>query len=217
VKIARSATGRPAVIVFDRGFHGRTLLTLTMTEKVVYKAGFGPFAPEVYRVAAPSEPVRSGGFIRSPRTSRAAARAVPATGAVYRAGCSRRGPHRARLGERRYGVEPDRLCRKVARRRLPLAAVTGRAEMDAPGPAGWRIRRQPRRLRPPWRCSTDRPRRSPALASPGTTCGRLDDRVRVENAGGSRHRPDARPRARDRPREQGPELPRRLRAPGSEG
>jgi 4-aminobutyrate aminotransferase / (S)-3-amino-2-methylpropionate transaminase / 5-aminovalerate transaminase len=55
VKIARHATGRPAVIVFERGFHGRTLLTLTMTEKVTYKAGFGPFAPEVYRVPAPYE------------------------------------------------------------------------------------------------------------------------------------------------------------------
>src|SRR5579862_467349 len=53
VKIARAATGRQAVIVFDRGFHGRTLLALTMTEKTVYKAGFGPFAPEVYRVHAP--------------------------------------------------------------------------------------------------------------------------------------------------------------------
>jgi 4-aminobutyrate aminotransferase len=54
VKIARAATGRPAVIVFDRGFHGRTLLTMTMTSKVVpYKKGFGPFAPEVYHAPAP--------------------------------------------------------------------------------------------------------------------------------------------------------------------
>jgi 4-aminobutyrate aminotransferase/(S)-3-amino-2-methylpropionate transaminase len=53
VKLARRATGRPAVVVFERGFHGRTLLTLTMSEKVVYRAGFGPFAPEVYRVPAP--------------------------------------------------------------------------------------------------------------------------------------------------------------------
>jgi 4-aminobutyrate aminotransferase len=54
VKVARVATGRPAVIVFDNGFHGRTLLTMTMTSKVVpYKRGFGPFAPEVYRVPAP--------------------------------------------------------------------------------------------------------------------------------------------------------------------
>ncbi len=55
VKIARSATGRPAVVVFDNAFHGRTLLTMTMTAKVKpYKAGFGPFAPEVYRAPAPN-------------------------------------------------------------------------------------------------------------------------------------------------------------------
>jgi 4-aminobutyrate aminotransferase len=54
VKIARSATGRPAVVVFDYAFHGRTLLTMTMTSKVVpYKQGFGPFAPEIYRVPGP--------------------------------------------------------------------------------------------------------------------------------------------------------------------
>jgi 4-aminobutyrate aminotransferase len=54
VKIARAATGRPSVVVFDRAFHGRTLLTMTMTSKVVpYKRGFGPFAPEVYRAPAP--------------------------------------------------------------------------------------------------------------------------------------------------------------------
>jgi 4-aminobutyrate aminotransferase / (S)-3-amino-2-methylpropionate transaminase / 5-aminovalerate transaminase len=54
VKIARAATGRPAVIVFDNAFHGRTLLTMTMTSKVrPYKAGFGPFAPEIYRAPAP--------------------------------------------------------------------------------------------------------------------------------------------------------------------
>src|SRR6188508_1400947 len=54
VKIARAATGRQAVVVFDRAFHGRTLLTMTMTSKVVpYKRGFGPFAPEVYRTPAP--------------------------------------------------------------------------------------------------------------------------------------------------------------------
>ena len=54
VKIARVATGRPAVVVFDYAFHGRTLLAMTMTSKVdPYKRGFGPFAPEVYRVPAP--------------------------------------------------------------------------------------------------------------------------------------------------------------------
>jgi 4-aminobutyrate aminotransferase / (S)-3-amino-2-methylpropionate transaminase / 5-aminovalerate transaminase len=53
VKIARAATGRAAVIVFDGSFHGRTLLTMTMTSKVTYRRGFGPFAPEVYRAPAP--------------------------------------------------------------------------------------------------------------------------------------------------------------------
>lgn len=51
VKIARYATQRPAVICFENGFHGRTLLTMTLTSKIKpYKLGFGPFAPEVYRM-----------------------------------------------------------------------------------------------------------------------------------------------------------------------
>jgi 4-aminobutyrate aminotransferase/(S)-3-amino-2-methylpropionate transaminase len=51
VKIARAATGRPAVVGFERGFHGRTLLGMTLTGKVApYTKGFGPFAPEVYRL-----------------------------------------------------------------------------------------------------------------------------------------------------------------------
>jgi 4-aminobutyrate aminotransferase / (S)-3-amino-2-methylpropionate transaminase / 5-aminovalerate transaminase len=53
VKIARAATGRPAVVVFENAFHGRTLLTMTMTNKLTYKRGFGPFAPEVYRAPGP--------------------------------------------------------------------------------------------------------------------------------------------------------------------
>jgi 4-aminobutyrate aminotransferase/(S)-3-amino-2-methylpropionate transaminase len=54
VKIARHATGREAVVVFEHAFHGRTLLTLSMTSKVrPYKFGFGPFAPEVYRLPFP--------------------------------------------------------------------------------------------------------------------------------------------------------------------
>ncbi len=53
VKIARVATGRPAVVAFENAFHGRTLLTMTLTSKVAYRAGFGPFAPEVYRAPAP--------------------------------------------------------------------------------------------------------------------------------------------------------------------
>jgi 4-aminobutyrate aminotransferase / (S)-3-amino-2-methylpropionate transaminase / 5-aminovalerate transaminase len=51
IKFARSYTKRPAVIAFEGGFHGRTLLSMTMTSKThPYKAGLGPFAPEVYRV-----------------------------------------------------------------------------------------------------------------------------------------------------------------------
>lgn len=54
VKIARWATGRPAIIVFDYAFHGRTLMAMTMTSKVKpYKYRFGPFAPEVYRAPFP--------------------------------------------------------------------------------------------------------------------------------------------------------------------
>jgi 4-aminobutyrate aminotransferase/(S)-3-amino-2-methylpropionate transaminase len=56
VKFARAYTGRPAVIGFEGGFHGRTLLSLTLTSKThPYKAGLGPFAPEVYRVPFPNE------------------------------------------------------------------------------------------------------------------------------------------------------------------
>ncbi|MEJ2222137.1 MAG: 4-aminobutyrate--2-oxoglutarate transaminase [Desulfobacterales bacterium] len=51
VKIARYYTKRPAIVVFENAYHGRTLLTMTMTSKVKpYKFGFGPFAPEVYRM-----------------------------------------------------------------------------------------------------------------------------------------------------------------------
>jgi 4-aminobutyrate aminotransferase / (S)-3-amino-2-methylpropionate transaminase / 5-aminovalerate transaminase len=56
VKFARGYTGRPAVIAFEGAFHGRTLLSLTLTSKThPYKAGLGPFAPEVYRVPFPNE------------------------------------------------------------------------------------------------------------------------------------------------------------------
>ena len=51
VKIARSATGRQAVVAFDHAYHGRTNLTMALTAKnMPYKHGFGPFAGEVYRV-----------------------------------------------------------------------------------------------------------------------------------------------------------------------
>ena len=51
VKIARYATKRPAIISFENGFHGRTLLAMTLTSKIKpYKFGFGPYAPEVYHM-----------------------------------------------------------------------------------------------------------------------------------------------------------------------
>ena len=60
VKIARNATGRGAIVVFDHAYHGRTNLTMAMTAKAMpYKAGFGPFAPEIYRMPM-SYPFRDG-------------------------------------------------------------------------------------------------------------------------------------------------------------
>jgi 4-aminobutyrate aminotransferase/(S)-3-amino-2-methylpropionate transaminase len=54
VKFARAATGRPAILCFEGAFHGRTLLTMTLTSRYKpYKSGFGPFAPEVYRMPFP--------------------------------------------------------------------------------------------------------------------------------------------------------------------
>ena len=175
VKIARVATGRPAVIVFDGAFHGRSLLTMTMTSKVVpYKAGFGPFAPEVYRTPCPYpfrgiseddaiaalkhlfkgdvdpqsvacavlEPVQGeGGFIpMTPDFPRRLQELLDSYGILYvddevQAGCGRTGPVWA---IEHYGVEPDLMVSgKTLGGGLPLAAVTGRAEiMDAVPPGG---------------------------------------------------------------------------------
>jgi 4-aminobutyrate aminotransferase / (S)-3-amino-2-methylpropionate transaminase / 5-aminovalerate transaminase len=168
VKVARSATGRPAVVAFDRAFHGRTLLTMSLTSKVVpYKRGFGPFAPEVYRAPAPHrglgsddaiaalehlfkadvdpqsvacvvlEPVQGeGGFIPMPRDFPGRLKELcDAHGILYvddevQAGVGRTGPVWA---IEHYGVVPDLLVSgKSLGGGLPLAAVTGRAEiMDA--------------------------------------------------------------------------------------
>ena len=55
VKLARRYTGRPAVISFEGAYHGRTLLTLSLTSKYgLFKKGFGPFAPEIYRLPVPN-------------------------------------------------------------------------------------------------------------------------------------------------------------------
>lgn len=54
VKIARAATGRKAILSFNRGYHGRTLMTMSLTSKVKpYKFGFGPFAPDTYKIPYP--------------------------------------------------------------------------------------------------------------------------------------------------------------------
>ncbi|MDP5182001.1 4-aminobutyrate--2-oxoglutarate transaminase [Blastococcus sp. BMG 814] len=73
VKIARVATGRSAVVVFDHAYHGRTNLTMALTAKnMPYKSGFGPFAPEIYRVPM-SYPFRDPAGLTG---AEAAARAV---------------------------------------------------------------------------------------------------------------------------------------------
>ena len=60
IKIARKHTGKQAVVALDHGYHGRTNLTMALTAKAMpYKSGFGPFAPEVYRVPG-SYPLRDG-------------------------------------------------------------------------------------------------------------------------------------------------------------
>jgi 4-aminobutyrate aminotransferase/(S)-3-amino-2-methylpropionate transaminase len=175
VKIARAATGRPAVIVFDRAFHGRTTLTLAMTSKVVpYKLGFGPLAPEVYRAPAPYplrgvttedalhglealfkqdvsptsvaclvlEPVQGeGGFLVMPADFLQALRELcDAHGILLVADEVQSGVGRTGRvwAVEHMGVEPDLLVSgKSLGGGLPLAAVTGRAEvMDAVGPGG---------------------------------------------------------------------------------
>jgi 4-aminobutyrate aminotransferase / (S)-3-amino-2-methylpropionate transaminase / 5-aminovalerate transaminase len=163
VKVARAATGRQAVIAFDRAFHGRTLLTMTMTSKVAYKRGFGPFAPEVYRAPVSIQGVRQllkaevdpesvacvvlepvqgeGGFYPMPQDFPAQLKALCAAhGILYvddevQAGVGRTGPVWA---IEHYGVEPDLLVSgKSLGGGLPLAAVTGRTElMDAVHPGG---------------------------------------------------------------------------------
>ena len=164
VKIARVATGRPAVVVFENAFHGRTTLTMAMTAKVVpYKRGFGPLAAEVYR--APTtieglqtlfkqgvdpasvacvvlEPVQGeGGFIPMERDFLTDLRALcDEHGILYvddevQSGCGRTGPVWA---IEHYGVEPDLLVSgKSLGGGLPLAAVTGRSDVvDSVPPGG---------------------------------------------------------------------------------
>ena len=174
VKIARSATGRPAVLVFDNSFHGRTLLTMSMTAKVVpYKRTFGPFAPEIYRAPVPYayhgisdddaigalellfkagvdpetvacavlEPVQGeGGFI--PMTNSYLQRLrdlLDKHGILFvadevQSGCGRTGPM---WGIENFDVRPDLITiGKTIGGGLPLAAVTGNAEVMDAAPVG---------------------------------------------------------------------------------
>jgi 4-aminobutyrate aminotransferase len=174
VKIARAYTGRSGVICFDHGFHGRTILTLAMTSKVVpYKKDMGPLAPDVFRVPAPYpyhgidtdqaiaglellfkqdvdpdrvacmvlEPVQGeGGFIPMPQDFVRALKAIcEEHGIVYvddevQAGAGRTGTLWA---IEQWGVEPDLLVSgKSLGGGMPLAAVTGRAEIMDCVPAG---------------------------------------------------------------------------------
>ncbi|MFC8296671.1 4-aminobutyrate--2-oxoglutarate transaminase [Micromonospora orduensis] len=172
VKIARHATGRPAVVVFDHAYHGRTNLTMALTAKnMPYKHRFGPFAGEIYRVPM-SYPLRDGGLSGADAAARAIEMVekqvgaenvaalliepiqgeggfvVPAPGFLpalrswataagvvfvadeIQTGFCRTGDWFACQHE---GVEPDlvTLAKGIAGG-LPLAAVTGRAElMDA--------------------------------------------------------------------------------------
>jgi 4-aminobutyrate aminotransferase / (S)-3-amino-2-methylpropionate transaminase / 5-aminovalerate transaminase len=180
VKYARSATGRPAVVVFDHAYHGRTLLTMAMTAKNnPYKKDFGPFAAEVYRAPmaypfrAPGgretatadalaalrdlvdvqigsdqvacvvvEPIQGeGGFIiPSPGFLSAVVEFCRERGILFVADEVQTGF--ARTGDlfacEREGVVPDLITTaKGLAGGLPLAAVTGRAEvMDAVHPGG---------------------------------------------------------------------------------
>ncbi|MEB2777406.1 aspartate aminotransferase family protein [Algoriphagus sp. D3-2-R+10] len=54
IKIARQATKRPAILCFSEAFHGRTMMAMSLTSKVSYKSGSGPFSPEVYRLPFPN-------------------------------------------------------------------------------------------------------------------------------------------------------------------
>src|SRR5680860_66316 len=54
IKIARMATGKQGIVSFTGAFHGRTMMAMTLTSKNKYKAGCGPFAPEVYRLEYPN-------------------------------------------------------------------------------------------------------------------------------------------------------------------
>jgi 4-aminobutyrate aminotransferase/(S)-3-amino-2-methylpropionate transaminase len=161
IKFARSHTRRPAVIAFEGAFHGRTLLALSLTSKThPYKAGLGPFAPEVYRVpfddlgalerafktqvaaeevaAIIFEPVQgeSGFVVPSLEFVEGLRRVCDENGIVLVADEVQTGFGRTgRLfALDHFGIEPDlvTMAKSIAAG-IPLSAVVGRADvMDAP-------------------------------------------------------------------------------------
>jgi len=162
VKFARSYTRRPAVIGFDGGFHGRTLLALSLTSKThPYKAGLGPFAPEVYRVAFDDldelerafktrvaaeevaaivfEPVQgeSGFLVPSQEFVQGVREICDANGIVMVADEVQTGFCRTGkvFAMEHFGVEPDLMTiAKSIAAGIPLSGVVGKAHiMDAPG------------------------------------------------------------------------------------
>jgi 4-aminobutyrate aminotransferase/(S)-3-amino-2-methylpropionate transaminase len=182
IKIARFYTRRPAIICFEDAFHGRTMLTMSLTSKThPYKAGFEPFAADVYRIpyaycyrcsyslkypscdvfcaqhledtfkrvvaaeavaAVIAEPVLGeGGFVTPPAEFFGVVQNICRKHEILfiadeiQTGFGRTG---AMFAVERYGVTPDILISaKSIAGGLPLAAVTGRAEiMDAPGIGG---------------------------------------------------------------------------------
>ena len=179
VKIARAATGRPAVVMFDNGFHGRTLLTMTMTSKLVYKRGFGPFAPEVYRVAG-AVPVPRRLLRRRDRGARAA---LPRARSIRESvACVVLEPVQ---GEGGFVVMPEDFPR-APRRALPpprdplrrrRGAVRRRPHRSDVGDRALRRRARPARLR-------EVARRRPA-ARGGDRARRADGRARPGGLGGT--------------------------------
>jgi 4-aminobutyrate aminotransferase/(S)-3-amino-2-methylpropionate transaminase len=182
IKIARFYTRRPAIICFEDAFHGRTMLTMSLTSKThPYKAGFEPFTADVYRIpyaycyrcsyslkypscdvfcaqhledtfkrvvaaeavaAVIAEPVLGeGGFVTPPAEFFGVVQNICRKHEILfiadeiQTGFGRTG---AMFAVERYGVTPDILISaKSIAGGLPLAAVTGRAEiMDAPGIGG---------------------------------------------------------------------------------
>lgn len=182
VKIARAYTRKPAIICFEDAFHGRTMLTMSLTSKThPYKAGFEPFATDIYRIpyaycyrcsyslqypscnvfcahhledtfkrvvaseavaAVVVEPVLGeGGFVAPPREFFAVLQETCKRHGILfiadevQSGFGRTG---AMFASERYGITPDILVSaKSIAAGMPLAAVTGRAEvMDAAGIGG---------------------------------------------------------------------------------